>query len=68
MNLMSGWTMGAAAAAFLATGAATAQFGPGLPQPGDKLPDVTVYDDQGEEFQIRRLNGEHSVIVMGCLT
>jgi len=57
----------AGAVAMFATGA-LAQFGPGLPQPGDTLPDLVVYDDQGEEFQLRRLRGEHSVIVFGCLT
>mgnify|MGYP006422782607 FL=1 len=57
----------AGAVAMFAAGA-MAQFGPGLPQPGDKLPDLTIYDDQGEEFQLRRLQGEHSVIVFGCLT
>jgi len=60
--------MAMAAGATVAAASATAQMPSGLPGPGEPLPDVTIYDDQGEEFQLRRLKGEHTVLVFGCLT
>ena len=46
-----------------------AQHGGGsLPLVGKKLPDLTVFDENGDEFPLRQLRGEYSVIVFGCLT
>lgn len=35
---------------------------------GQPLPDVTVYDAQGEPFALSSLRGSHGVIIFGCLT
>ncbi len=35
---------------------------------GMELPDVTVYNAQGEKFALRSLRGQHAVLVFGCLT
>jgi len=53
------------------TTTAAAQSGPGgwrLPAVDSMLPDVTVYDERGEEFSTRSLRGHYSVLVFGCLT
>ena len=44
--------------------------GPGgdLPEVGTILPDVTVYNDKGDELAVRELRGNYSVLVFGCLT
>ena len=55
-------------AAAIVACAAPALSQPAMPGPGDPLPDIAVHDDQGQEFQLRRLRGEHAVIVFGCLT
>lgn len=39
-----------------------------MPGPGERLPEITIYDAQGESFQLREVEGELSVIVFGCLT
>lgn len=38
------------------------------PAVGQSLPDLTVYDAQGKEFQLSSLKGNYSVLVFGCLT
>ncbi len=35
---------------------------------GQPLPDITVYDAQGNEFSLSSLKGNYSVLVFGCLT
>jgi cytochrome oxidase Cu insertion factor (SCO1/SenC/PrrC family) len=39
-----------------------------LPGPGTPVPDVSVYDASGEEFSMRELRGQYTVLVFGCLT
>jgi len=39
-----------------------------LLEAGTKLPEVKLYDDQGEEFSTSRLLGQYTVLVFGCLT
>ena len=42
---------------------------PALPQIGDRLPDVTAFDEEGKAFPLReKLKGKPVVIVFGCLT
>ena len=43
-------------------------FGSSTPNVGDSLPDITVYDSEGKEFNLRRMRGNYSVLVFGCLT
>ena len=43
-------------------------FGSSTPNVGDTLPDITVYDSEGKEFNLRRMRGNYSVLVFGCLT
>ena len=38
------------------------------PRIGELIPDVTGYDEQGNEFSLRDLKGQHTVLVCGCLT
>ncbi|MGB7343429.1 MAG: hypothetical protein WBD20_04410 [Pirellulaceae bacterium] len=33
-----------------------------------KLPDLEVYDEQGNPFRLAQSRGKHSVVVFGCLT
>ena len=44
--------------------------GPGgsLPEVGSTLPDITLYNDRGEEFSTTSLRGQYTVLVFGCLT
>jgi len=35
---------------------------------GSPLPDVTIFDEQGQPFDLKQLKGGHTVIVFGCLT
>ena len=35
---------------------------------GDLLPDVTVYNADGNPFKLSQLKGHYAVIVFGCLT
>ena len=45
------------------------QGGPSaLPQPGELLPEVEVYDAEGRPFSMSELGGQYSVLVFGCLT
>ena len=47
---------------------ASRSAGGNLPEVGTTLPDITLYDDQGEEFSTTSLRGQYSVLVFGCLT
>jgi cytochrome oxidase Cu insertion factor (SCO1/SenC/PrrC family) len=38
------------------------------PAVGDPLPEVTVYDSQGNEFTTSSLRGHYTVLTFGCLT
>jgi cytochrome oxidase Cu insertion factor (SCO1/SenC/PrrC family) len=38
------------------------------PAVGDPLPDVTVYDVNGQEVKTSSLRGQHIVLTFGCLT
>ena len=39
------------------------------PKVGEPLPDVLVYDDEGNPHRLPELLGEHySVLILGCLT
>ena len=38
------------------------------PQPGDLVPDLTAYDENGSEFRLRELREHYTVLVFGCLT
>ncbi|MFK8111061.1 MAG: hypothetical protein AB8B91_02605 [Rubripirellula sp.] len=40
----------------------------GVPMAGTMLPEVTVYDEAGNEFSTSTLRGKYSVVVFGCLT
>lgn len=35
---------------------------------GQQLPELTIFDEHGEEFPLGRLRGKYSVLVFGCLT
>ncbi|MFV1967199.1 MAG: hypothetical protein ACC628_17355 [Pirellulaceae bacterium] len=35
---------------------------------GDPLPDITVFDADGNEFPLQSLRGDYTVLVFGCLT
>lgn len=38
------------------------------PEIGETLPDVTLYDAEGDKLNLRDLKGSYSVFVFGCLT
>ncbi len=38
------------------------------PSIGERLPDVEVYDAQGNRFRLSVLRGHYTVLVFGCLT
>ena len=40
----------------------------GSPQIGETIPDVMIYDNQGNPISIHSLKGKYKVIVFGCLT
>jgi hypothetical protein len=40
----------------------------GFPQAGDPLPEMTVYDAQGDPFELASVKGKPTVLVFGCLT
>lgn len=39
-----------------------------LPAAGTRLPELTIFDDTGNEFSTKVLREHHTVIVFGCLT
>ena len=39
-----------------------------FPQAGDPLPDISVYDAQGDPFELASVKGKPTVLVFGCLT
>ena len=70
-----GATLVAVAVAFVGSlGMAEAQpisrnFDRNAPAIGDAIPDVVVYDRDGEELRLRDLLSDHySVLILGCLT
>ena len=38
------------------------------PAVGGPLPDISVYDSEGNPYRIGQLKGQYSVLVFGCLT
>ncbi len=38
------------------------------PRIGEPIPDVSGYDEQGNEFSLRDLKDQYTVLVCGCLT
>lgn len=38
------------------------------PDVGEMIPNVTVLDEKGDEFEMYRLKGKYTVLVFGCLT
>ena len=44
-------------------------FDASTPDIGEPMPELTLYDAQGEEVRLRELFlGHHTVLVLGCLT
>jgi len=35
---------------------------------GQQMPDVTIYDANGEKFPLSKAKGKYAVLVFGCLT
>lgn len=35
---------------------------------GQKLPDLTIFDERGDKFRLADVKGRYTVIVFGCLT
>ena len=72
------WALGLLAALGLSTSAqaqinprqqANRRFEATAPAVGEPLPDLTVYDADGEELRLGELlQGHYTVIVLGCLT
>ncbi len=58
----------AAQSAHLHHGSDNTEFMEQPPRIGELIPDVTGYDEQGNEFSLRDLKGQHTVLVCGCLT
>ena len=44
------------------------RFEESAPQVGDKLPDVELFDAQGQPLRLSSLKGSYTVLVLGCLT
>ncbi len=44
------------------------RFNESTPAIGEPLPDVSAFDEEGNEFKLSSLKGHYSVIVFGCLT
>ncbi len=57
-----------AQSAHLHHGSDNAEFMEQPPRIGELVPDVTGLDEQGNEFSLRDLKGQHTVLVCGCLT
>lgn len=50
-------------------GARARNFEAAAPKVGEPMPDVLVYDDEGNPHRLPDLLGEHySVLILGCLT
>ena len=43
-------------------------FEKGSPALGERLPDISGFDAKGNEFHLRSLKGNYTVLVFGCLT
>ncbi|MFK7736806.1 MAG: hypothetical protein AB8B50_12295 [Pirellulaceae bacterium] len=35
---------------------------------GQKLPELTVFDENGGKFRLADIKGKHTVVVFGCIT
>ncbi len=57
-----------AQSAHLHHGSDNAEFMEQPPRIGELVPDVTGLDEQRNEFSLRDLKGQHTVLVCGCLT
>ncbi len=68
LALLVGVSTVLAGSAFAQPGGGGRSGGGNLPEVGAMLPDITVYDDGGEEFSTSSLRGQYSVLVFGCLT
>jgi peroxiredoxin len=44
------------------------RFEESSPQLGEPLPDITAYDQEGQELELRDLKDSYAVLVFGCLT
>ena len=44
------------------------EFERNSPAVGERLPDITVFDANGDEFPLRSIKDHYSVVVFGCLT
>lgn len=66
--IVGGWLLTSSAFAQRGSGGMQNRFEDNSPAIGQRLPDVTVYDEDGEPFAVRDLKGQYSVIVFGCLT
>jgi hypothetical protein len=54
---------------FGGAGAMGRNFEAEAPKVGEPMPDVLVYDDEGNPHRLPELLGEHySVLILGCLT
>lgn len=49
-------------------GGMSQRFSQNSPAVGERLPDVTAYDEDGNKFNLREIKDNYSVIVFGCLT
>ncbi len=57
-----------AQSAHLHHGSDNAEFMEQPPRIGELVPDVTGLDEQRNEFSLRDLKGQHTVLICGCLT
>lgn len=44
-------------------------FWEAIPEIGEEMPDVAIYDAEGREVRLHELiEGQHTVFILGCLT
>lgn len=70
-GLLGGLALGgplAAQSSHLHHGSDNTEFMEQSPRIGELIPDVTGYDERGNEFSLRDLKGQYTVLVCGCLT
>jgi len=60
--------MAIVALAGVAVSASAQVLSPDAPSVGDVVPNVTVYDAEGEPVTLHGLEGKYRVLVFGCLT
>jgi len=73
LGLLLGTLVGVGASAALAQPEAKPEvadewWGPGFPEAGQQLPDVEIYDAEGDPFRTSLLRGKYTVLIFGCLT